>query len=338
MYTAAYFEDRDVQAVIEAGLACIPKESQYHQCISDVLRWHDEQPEDWLATWHLVEAKWQDDVDCMPGDPFNIDAKLNGAYVVMGLLYGEGDMMRTMEVATRCGQDADCNPSNAAGVLGCMKGYERLGPELVGGLPAIEDQAFIHTDYCFKTLPAACQRIAEQVIRRAGGTVEEKAYVIARQAPGAPAELEQWTDQMAILSCPILPGEMKRWNPAWSVLACGHDMEPGLRAEQFGRENVLVLHPVSQDAPAAIEGALGVPTGAKRLAIEVASDPRGDFLLRVFLNDQLAKEKHIDTQGRWTTVEVDLTPHAGKTVTVRVENCANGWRFEAGYFDSILIL
>ena len=27
----------------------------------------------------------------LPGTSFNIDAKLNGAYIVMGLLYGEGD-------------------------------------------------------------------------------------------------------------------------------------------------------------------------------------------------------------------------------------------------------
>ena len=339
MYAAAYFEDEDVRAVIEAGLACIPEASLYHQCITDVLRWHGAHPDDWLATWHKIEGKWQDDVDCMPGNPFNIDAKLNGAYIVMGLLYGGGDMMQTIEISTRCGQDADCNPSNAAGVLGCMNGLSALGPELVGGLPSVADRKFLHTDYSFSTMIDACQRVAEQVIRRAGGMIEENAYVIPLQAPRPPAELEQWTDQMAILSQPILPSEIERWDPRWKVVACGPDMDPGVRARQYGRENVLVLHPVSEDKPGAIEAVLEIPAGATTLALEVAShrEHDGDYVLKVFVRNELAKEQQIHTKGKWVTVEVDVTPHAGETIPVRVENCANNWFFEAAYIDAITL-
>jgi hypothetical protein len=199
MYSAAYLEDSDVRAVLEAGLACIPVESLYHQCISDTIRWHDENPDDWLATWRKIEDKWQDDIDCMPGNDFNIDAKINGAYIAMGLLYGDGDMMQTVDVSTRCGQDADCNPSNAAGVLGCTKGMEALGPELVGGIEPIKNEVFLHTDYSFKTLVEASQRVVEKVIERAGGRIEGDAYLIPEQAPIAPEELEQWEDQAAYL-------------------------------------------------------------------------------------------------------------------------------------------
>lgn len=195
MYAAAYFEDANVRAVVEAGLACIPPESLYRQCIADALRWHDENPNDWKATWNKVEEKWQDDVDCEPGNAFNIDAKLNGAYVVMGLVYGNGDIARTLEVATRCGQDSDCNPSNAAGVLGCMKGFSGLAPEWVSGIEPIKNKKFIYTDYSFETLQTACRWMAEQVIQRSGGTVEKSAYMIPRQAPEPPCCLEQWTRQ-----------------------------------------------------------------------------------------------------------------------------------------------
>ena len=195
MYTGAYFEDTDVHKVIRHGLTCIPAESQYHKCISDVIRWHREHPDDWLAAWQKIEDKWQDDVDCEPGKPFNIDARLNGAYIVMGLLYGNGDPLRTVEISTRCGQDADCNPSNALGVLGCMKGYEALGESLTGGIPAIADKNFSYTHYSFNTLIGACQRMAEKIICRAGGRVTDDAYCIPVQSPRPPAQLEQWTDQ-----------------------------------------------------------------------------------------------------------------------------------------------
>lgn len=201
MYAAAYFEDTNVRAVIESGLSCIPRGSSYYRCIADVLRWHDANPNDWLATWRLIEEKWQDNLDCEPDIKANINAKLNGAYVVAGLLYGGGDMACTLEVATRCGQDSDCNPSNACGVLGCMKGFAAIPSEWTAGLAAIQEKKFSFTDYSFETLIAACQRVTEEVIVRAGGTVESGAYRIPRQAPRPPRRLEQWTkDQSAIFN------------------------------------------------------------------------------------------------------------------------------------------
>ena len=194
MYCAAYFEDANVENVVRAGLACIPEASQYRKCIEDVVAWQAESPDDWRGVWGKIEAKWNDDVDCKRGDPLNIDAKLNGAYIVMGLLYGNGDPVKTMEIATRCGQDADCNPSSALGVLGCMKGYAALG-DLTAGIPAIADGKFSYTDYSFNTLGPTCQKVTEQVIARVGGQVEADAYVIPVQAPKPPVTLEQWVEQ-----------------------------------------------------------------------------------------------------------------------------------------------
>ncbi|HPA03528.1 MAG TPA: hypothetical protein PLB67_03775, partial [Candidatus Hydrogenedentes bacterium] len=119
--------------------------------------------------------------------------------------------------------------------------------------------------------------------------------------------------------------------------ACGFEMDPGVRTRQDGVEKMLVLHPVSPEEPAAIEAALDVPAGAKALVATVASDNRGDFLLRVLVNGQLAHESLIDTKGKWQEVAVDLTPYAGKTVQVRVENAANDWRFEAASIASIAV-
>jgi hypothetical protein len=41
MYAEAFFED-EVNEIITAGLACIPPESAYYECITDVVRWHSE--------------------------------------------------------------------------------------------------------------------------------------------------------------------------------------------------------------------------------------------------------------------------------------------------------
>jgi len=113
--------DNDLHQIVIKALEYIPKESQYAEAIRDVLQWYKQNPDDWTKTWELVNQKYHLNSDyrkfsCDKGK-FNIDAKINGAYIVMGLLYGQGNIEKTIEISMRCGQDCDCNPSNAAGIL-----------------------------------------------------------------------------------------------------------------------------------------------------------------------------------------------------------------------------
>lgn len=59
MYAEAFFES-DISKIIEAGLRCIPADSQYAECIRDVVAWHKENPEDWEKVWHLLQAKYHE--------------------------------------------------------------------------------------------------------------------------------------------------------------------------------------------------------------------------------------------------------------------------------------
>lgn len=153
MYAETFFET-DMKKVVLAGLKCIPKASQYHECISDVLKWYEQNPDNWEKTWEMIESKYNDDPNyrrfsCERGD-FNIDAKINGAYIVMGLLYGGGEPDKTIIIATRCGQDSDCNPSNAAGVLFTTIGFSKLPERFTSALDPKGN--FSHTPYNFPKL------------------------------------------------------------------------------------------------------------------------------------------------------------------------------------------
>jgi len=192
MYSAAFFED-DPHTVVEEGLKSIPAESGYARVIADVLAWYGEHPTDWQTTWTLLEEKWDKHDVCTDGAlrPFNIDARLNGAYIVLGLLYGESDFAKTLEISTRAGQDSDCNPSSAAGVLGVMLGYDGIPDDFRSGIPAIEDEKFAYTKYSFNEIVASTVARAETVVEGVGGRVTETEIVIPLQAPVAPP-LEQW--------------------------------------------------------------------------------------------------------------------------------------------------
>ena len=192
MYSAAYFES-DPRKVVEAGLACIPAESPYAQVISDLLKWSAEEPEDWRKVWRQVGEKWDKHDVCPNGvhRPFNIDAKLNGAYVAIGLLYGQSDWQQTMEIATRCGQDSDCNPASALGVLGAILGYEKLPSADKQEIAKLADTKFSHTVYSFNEIVKSTEARTLEVIRQAGGDVSDDEVSVPLQSPKAP-ELELW--------------------------------------------------------------------------------------------------------------------------------------------------
>ncbi|MBZ5665121.1 MAG: ADP-ribosylglycohydrolase family protein [Acidobacteriia bacterium] len=199
MYTQAFFA-RNIQEVVDNGLKAIPAQSLYAQTIHDVIQWRDQYPNDWLKTWHLVQAKWGDVDHCPDGykQPFNIDAKLNGAYVVMGLLYGDGDWYKTMNYATRAGQDADCNPANAAGILGTLIGAHAIPAEYsepVHNTYWNKTLAGLPDSYEVDALAGDTAQIGLKVLLANGGEVVTRSgklvLRIPQQDPVAPSNLEQ---------------------------------------------------------------------------------------------------------------------------------------------------
>ena len=205
MYAEAFFED-DIERIIQAGLACVPRGSQFHECISDVIEWHRQNPDDWKKTWELIEEKYNDNLDyrrysCNRDTPssqiwninWNIDAKINAAYIVVGLLYGEGDPDKTIIISTRCGQDSDCNPSSAAGILFTTIGYENTPERFKSALDP--KSKFSHTPYNFDSLVAVCEKLVRQAVVRAGGRIENgacgKEVFVIPDIKAKPSELMQ---------------------------------------------------------------------------------------------------------------------------------------------------
>ena len=191
MYSLALVS-KDMNYVVNEALKTIPKESNYYKCIADVIKWHKMYPDDWKKTWFELQRKWADDTGCPDGvfAPFNIDATVNSAYVVLGLLYGKGDFTATMEITTRCGQDADCNPSSAGGVLGAMIGYEAIPAYWKMGLKEAESIDFKYTTTSLNKVYEIGMKHALQNIQRNGGKIVGENVVIKPQIP-VPVRLEQ---------------------------------------------------------------------------------------------------------------------------------------------------
>lgn len=215
MYSAAFFES-DPRKVVEAGLACLPEKSPYARTITDVLAWSQQNPQDWRAVWKLIESKWNKREPCPEGalKPFNIDARLNGAYIVLGLLHGGGDFDRTLDISTRAGQDSDCNPSNACGILGTMIGYRRIPDQWKSGIPAISGKKFSYTEFTFPGVVESTQRRAIALVNRHGGRLDGEKLTVRVQEP-RPYKLDLWDDYGSPAERIARTDPRWRWKGTW---------------------------------------------------------------------------------------------------------------------------
>jgi hypothetical protein len=180
MYAEAFFETDPVK-LIEAGLRCIPQQSLYAEMVRDVLQWRRENP-DWQKTWQLAVKKYRSKQYYIS----ELDVKIEGAFALIGLLYGNGDPDKTITIAMRCGGDSDCNPSSAGGVLFTTLGVSRLPDRFYRKL--YEKAVFDHTAYNFPALIAISEKLARQALVKAGGRVEkgadgEEVFVIPVETP-----------------------------------------------------------------------------------------------------------------------------------------------------------
>jgi hypothetical protein len=136
-----------------------------------------------------------------------------------------------------------------------------------------------------------------------------------------------------------LPADVNKFAPGWKVRDWGGpSMKPGLRNDWMGRKNVLLTHPLSRDVPCVLSRKLEVPTGKKTtLEFDVTNHPKGNWKLVVRINGKNVVTQSIE-YTKWKAFQIDLTNHAGKTVTIELENRATGWAFEAAYWSRLEVV
>ena len=196
MYAEAFFTD-DVEAILDAGLAAIPAESDYAKMVRNVRAWRRVFPDDWTKTWQkIVETYSKRRNSGLKDTNGDIDVRLNGAAVVLGLVYGGGDFDRSIEISTRCGWDSDCNPSTVAGVLGCAKGLSKLDEKYTAKID--NTTKFKFTAYNLPGLYAVCEKLARGIVVRAGGRIVQEdgtgeVFVVPVRRPTPDAFVPSWS-------------------------------------------------------------------------------------------------------------------------------------------------
>jgi len=151
---SAAFVVKDLRKLIEIGLSKIPADCRVARSVKLVCDCYD-RGIDWKDARAAV-VKDSEDLGWF-------EAPANVAYVILGLLYGEGDFKRSMILAINCGDDTDCTGATIGSIMGIMGGTafipkdwsEHLGDNIVT----------ISVDKgCLYGVPKTCTELTERVI------------------------------------------------------------------------------------------------------------------------------------------------------------------------------
>jgi hypothetical protein len=385
MYAEAYFEKSPAK-LIQAGLRMIPEDSRMAEAIRDVVKWHGENPDNWQKTWQLIQKKWRFGpggwtVTGLPaGTPMPPGMYVNHLYIVLGLLYGKGDLDESIRICVRAGDDTDSNSPAVGGVLFTTLGYSNL-PERFKS--PIDEDTKLHYLFDFNawlgrvkgvyTMPQvfeASERVARRVILEAGGRVEKDASgeevfllpvsdprpsrivrselpapgtaAVAASAPGGAAPERLTREELARIrgTGPAAESAFRKWAPGWT-LSGGCDL--GLAPEIYGKQNILVTYPPDKNTACKLSKQVSIPGGGSEtmMRVVVANAATGAFTLVVNVDGREAFVGNVYNRWRngkpWMHAYVDLTPWAGKTVTVELLNRPHAWwSYEWAYWSDIL--
>lgn len=359
LYAEAFFETDRVK-LVEKALKAIPQESQYAEMARDMLKWYRQYPGDWEATWRECQKKYRETPEYQKSSNGGIDCKINGAYVLLGLLYGEGDLMETVVISCRGGQDSDCNPSSSAGVLFTTVGFDALPKTYTELLD--RKTPFNHTAYNYPALLDVSEKLARQVVLKYGGKITrneagEEIFVIpdidvkpskmVYSWDPEPIEGSKFTpDEMAKIKWATVSSQVKKATeelfPGWQISNCGEDMNPGLRQDWQGEKNVLCVHPLDRETGCSLKRTISVGKDKKTLLrLQVGRDPQGDFDLIVKAGGKEIYRGEVGkttTVNHWLKLSLDLSEFAGKDVELELINQPSGWQWEAAYWKTIEIV
>ena len=130
MISAAFFE-KDVRKLVDIAIKAVPDEGPFAEGIRDVVKWHSENS-DWRDTRDQIHGKYYAYKKGSYEAPVSVVSSLaNGLTGIMAVLYGEGDYMKTVGIATSAGYDCDNQAATAGGLIGVLNGLSGMGDAAV---------------------------------------------------------------------------------------------------------------------------------------------------------------------------------------------------------------
>ena len=122
--------------------------------------------------------------------------------------------------------------------------------------------------------------------------------------------------------------------PGWQPSA-----EPGAESSHRGQDDVVYVHPPSQETPAVVSRTLTLPKKNPCLFLKMASFDKGsDFLLSVLVNGKEVLPKRLirtPDNAPWEDITIPLSAWRGRKVKIEIVLTANNWWREHPFFKRL---
>lgn len=305
------FIESDPRAIVRQAARLIHPSSPLRQCLDQVIE---------MATAGRSPAE----IASAVLDRWNLEyratngAVVNAGIVALSLWFGDGDLLKTINEAVRAADftDADCNASNAAAVVGAMRGMKAIPAELrrqmsdrivgeeMGGVkltPPVDESI---ADLAARTAAVGLSLLKAQGVRIDGDNL----YVPREEVATQPAEL-------------FRPADLVRyWNPDWRLEGAGLGGISHARANTYLDGDVLVTFPRDELRGVVLRTQVNFGCGPS-LDLEVAAEAGRAWRLEAFANNDRLLSELIEggTSGlAWRTVHVPVEHLAGQNVELRL--------------------
>ncbi|MEQ9825936.1 MAG: ADP-ribosylglycohydrolase family protein [Puniceicoccaceae bacterium] len=186
LFSAGYFE-KDMDRLIELGRNALPEDSPFREGIDLLVQWH-EQGLHWREARKGLHERYYHQVGDFVVPAPEWGAIINGLAGVLAMLYGEGDWLETVAIATAAGYDCDNQAATCGALMGLIHGAAAIPRSLTHEMPSRSEwsEAFNDTyiNYSRDGLPAYNRNsdiidrilaVAGQAIVRQGGKLLETA-------------------------------------------------------------------------------------------------------------------------------------------------------------------
>ena len=149
---SAAFVVSGIRKLIDIGLSKIPSDCRVARSVRIVLDSYDKGL-DWKTTRNLLVED--------SADLGWFQAPANIGFVVLGLLYGEGDFKKSVIYAINCGDDTDCTGATVGALLGIMKGMEGIPEDWRNHIG--DNIITVALDNSCRALAKTCTELTERV-------------------------------------------------------------------------------------------------------------------------------------------------------------------------------
>jgi len=315
------FVETDTREIVRKAARLISPLSPYRQCLDMVISMA-EAGKSVEEINRAITERWGIEY------PATNNAVVNGGIVATSIWFGEGNFLKTENLAFTAADfaDTDCNAANAGAVVAAMHGMSALPAKNVAEL---NDRIYGATmgplkltppvDESISALAARTADIGEKILLENGAEFDGGKLEIPVQQPATQApELFKLSDLT------------KWWNPDWSLERAGFGGAggglAGIRGNTYLDGDTLAIWPRDE-----VRGALlrrSVELGTRPyLTFDAGADAGRTWHLLIFVNDDKVLDRTITgnsltqksaSERRWEHISVNLAKYRNQPAVIRL--------------------